>query len=467
MSNRQSQVARDSNDVGTESRRDRRRDRGVRQRAHGRRAARGLAVSLTCAGVLATMIAGAASSPSMAAETQLSCPFYVNQRLLGFLFAPVPGDLDLCAAWHLGTNLPTYPESTTVYEWPRCEDWVAAVNDPLNPEPLGRTLPDPLLLDTFLRSSQIYITQVGLVHYRIRFRFLVPRRAKIELYRPNWDGITEAQRVLLDRLFELVLVHEKGHKNILANLSQKFSFDGVRRARPRGDETYDEAAQRLAGTLYKQARLNLVQDDRVIEVKPWPGYDVQTSGGFKQSVFGGTDYPGLDRLCLPITSTFDTDDEGWTASGDAVSSDPTYHASGGNPGGFVEIVDQAIEGVWYWVAPQKYLGDRSGAYGTFLTFELKQSALDKPFSAVDVRIAGGGPTLAKRFNSPPGLDWTLYFLPLDVTGGWVVEATNAPATRQQIQSTLDSLSSLQIRGEYRTGADVGGLDNVAFGVPKE
>lgn len=358
-----------------------------------------------------------------------------------------------------------YPVRSVTTTYTSCDEWVKkATKGPVADRvSLGRTLPLPLDLGRNLYPARAEVTPVPGVpgQYRILFTFGVNNK-RILLFRPTWDNMTASQVSQLNALYDLVLVHEKGHKNILHSLMEKFKHNEKHFVHPAQSETEEHAADRLAGRLYDEAKVGLGQDDQKIEEL----YDIQTNGGFKQSVFGGMDYPSLERICLPITSTFDVDDEKWTATGDAVSQVPTYHASGGNPGGFIEIVDQAIEQTWYWVAPPKYLGDRSEAYGTFLTFELKQSALDRPYEQVDVRISGGGGTLVKRFGSPPGLDWTLYFLALDVTGGWVVEATNAPATQEQIQSTLDSLISLQIRGEYRIGADTGGLDNVAFGVPQ-
>src|SRR5262245_30273837 len=44
-----------------------------------------------------------------------------------------------------------------------------------------------------------------------------------------------------------------------------------------------------------------------------------------------------------------------------------------------------------------------------------------------------------KFGSPPGLDWTPYAVPLDITAGWV-DGANAPATEQQIQTVLESPS---------------------------
>ena len=118
--------------------------------------------------------------------------------------------------------------------------------------------------------------------------------------------------------------------------------------------------------------------------------------------------------------------------------------TGGNPDGFIEIKDIVASDTWYWAAPQKFLGDRSHVYGTLLTFDLKQSALDSQFDARDVILEGGGDILNMRFGSPPGLDWTSYAVPLDITGGWVDQATGLPASLEEIKHVLGSLTQLQI-----------------------
>ena len=431
---------------------------------------RTLVVSCVAVLVLIMLVAGAAPSASMAAEAQVTCPppVLVNGPLTRWLdTTPVPGNLDLCTAWKEGKGLPQYqPPVSKPHKWPSCEAFVAKTMTEEGVV-LAETFPKPGDLSRNLVWRGPYVTPVGLgIYYRIEYTFKVPHTAKIELYHPTWPFISESQKVFRKAFYDLVIIHEKGHKNVLARLSQKFGHDEVHRARPRGDETYGQAAQRLANTLFAQARHGLVVDAGFIQVRDKQfSYDALTHNGFKQSVLGGKDLPRIDYdLCYPITSTFDSDDDGWTVFGDAESTVPEHHLSGGNPGGFVLVADNPMNQVWYWQAPRKYLGNKFHAYGRFLTFDLKQSALDRPFDDVDVLMAGGGEILTKRFGSPPRLDWTTYFVALDPTGGWVNVGTNAPATKEQIQSVLGSLGLLQIRGEYQVGPDTGGLDNVAFGL---
>ncbi len=167
-----------------------------------------------------------------------------------------------------------------------------------------------------------------------------------------------------------------------------------------------------------------------------------------------------------ISSTFDTDDEGWRVVGDATSVVPQWSATEGNPDGHVYAVDQVVGGVWYWQAPAKFLGDVSGAYGLTLTFDLKQSGTHNQFNSNEVLLTGGGLTLAIDM-AHPGTTWTSYSIPIDEAGGWGIGSENGPApTQAQMVQVVASLEDLRIRGEFITGADTGSLDNVVLNVPE-
>ena len=48
---------------------------------------------------------------------------------------------------------------------------------------------------------------------------------------------------------------------------------------------------------------------------------------------------------------------------------------------------------WYWVAPEKSLGNVSGAYGETLVFELPQTRLWGQYGQIDVSLRGAGMVL--------------------------------------------------------------------------
>lgn len=176
---------------------------------------------------------------------------------------------------------------------------------------------------------------------------------------------------------------------------------------------------------------------------------------------------GIAFTALPLQaaiSAFDTDAEGWTAQGD-VEGPLSWSATGGNPGGHAVIDDRTTGGVTYFVAPAAFLGDRSAALGTDLTFDLMQIYPGSPdqFDSPDVVLQGGGLTLAYDTPVNPGNGvWTSYAVRLEAPGWRLNSLSGAQATPQQFASVLSDLTALRIRAEYQTGADIGHLDNVAL-----
>lgn len=173
-----------------------------------------------------------------------------------------------------------------------------------------------------------------------------------------------------------------------------------------------------------------------------------------------------------IVSTFDTDRDGWTAIDSQTGTNPIYQSTGGNLGGFIQVVDGVAGTATYYNAPAKFLGDRSASYGAFLRFDLQVSITPNSNTA-GARLMGGGITLVKLLSVLPAVapNWTSYSMKLDITENWRVGGTTGPiATEAQIRTVLASLTGLAINGEYNTAAaDGGGLDNVVLesGAPGE
>lgn len=163
-----------------------------------------------------------------------------------------------------------------------------------------------------------------------------------------------------------------------------------------------------------------------------------------------------------IISTFDTDDEGWLVAGDATSSTPQYNVEGGNNGGYISADDTAAGGVWFWSAPENFLGERSSSFGKTLSFDLAQSSVDSQFDDNDVLIVGENLTLALNLLNNPGIEWTSYSVKLDSSEDWRIThySWGEVATDGQIQEVLSNILEIKIRGEYVSGPDVGSLDNV-------
>ncbi len=183
---------------------------------------------------------------------------------------------------------------------------------------------------------------------------------------------------------------------------------------------------------------------------------------------------GQDASALTITSTFDTDAEGWLASGDVTSTTPTYVATGGNPGGAIEVDDLTVGGIWYYDAPAAFLGAKAGAYGQTLSFDIWQTGSGPQFDASDVVLDGAGLTLTidAGANPLPIGTWVGTSVLLREDAGWFKVADHRnlvgpPATQAEMLAVLGSLTRLRIRGEFITGPDVGKLDNVSMEVIPE
>ncbi len=163
--------------------------------------------------------------------------------------------------------------------------------------------------------------------------------------------------------------------------------------------------------------------------------------------------------------TMGTDD--WLITGDANSSSvkPDFNGTGGNPDGLISAKDEATGGVWFFVAPAKYLGDNKQVAGMNLRFDLKVDATPtRPFDDVDVKLEGGGVTLVYDTpNNPVGGTWTSYVVPLKASGWKVKSLTGAAATDADLNTVLANTTALWIRGEFNTGPDTGYLDNVRWG----
>jgi len=158
---------------------------------------------------------------------------------------------------------------------------------------------------------------------------------------------------------------------------------------------------------------------------------------------------------LIAESTFDAGNDGWDLRNDAT--DLTW------TDGHLMAADRGLGQTWYWDAPDAYLGDQSLALGGRLEFDLSQSLGDAQYADEDVYLLGGGMTLAIDAGDNPAIypEWSSYVVGLDAAAGWKVDLLSGrDATAEELATVLGGLTGVYIRGEYRTGEDVGRLDNV-------
>ncbi|MCB9457337.1 MAG: hypothetical protein H6671_15230 [Anaerolineaceae bacterium] len=99
---------------------------------------------------------------------------------------------------------------------------------------------------------------------------------------------------------------------------------------------------------------------------------------------------------------------------------------------------------WYFVSPPAWRGDYAAAYGGALYTILR--AESSPAETPDVRLTGGGLTLANRLPYPVETTWTGYRLALTTSAGWTDTSTNQPATAEQIRAVLGALETISIPG---------------------
>jgi alkaline phosphatase D len=149
----------------------------------------------------------------------------------------------------------------------------------------------------------------------------------------------------------------------------------------------------------------------------------------------------------------------------------THHATGGNPGGYISVDDLELGMTWFFLAPAKFLGNQSAAFGGSLQFDLSMAGdpnaprINQP----DARLIDTDSGLNLVFDASPDPsffpNWSSFTIPLVIaSAGWKVGNLAGPAaTDAQLLTALSSLDVLRIRGEFFSGGnppDTGSLDNV-------
>jgi|SRR5690554_675066 len=176
-----------------------------------------------------------------------------------------------------------------------------------------------------------------------------------------------------------------------------------------------------------------------------------------------------DNSNVTATSQFQKDAEGWTIVGDAQGGyvEASYSPDGGVTDGYIYADDNVTGGVWYFASPDTYHGDKSNYYGKTLSYSLfQESAMSNQFLREDIIFSGdsGRIVYTLDFNDFPDSSWTNYSIKISEAGYWLNDhyQSGDTATAAQIKAVLSSVNSFWIRGEFETGPDSGGLDNVVI-----
>ncbi|MDR6983928.1 hypothetical protein J2X32_002570 [Rheinheimera pacifica] len=157
---------------------------------------------------------------------------------------------------------------------------------------------------------------------------------------------------------------------------------------------------------------------------------------------------------ISISSDFSEGRDGWTLSADSTSTTPGWSSAG-----YISGTDRAVSGYWYFEAPEKFLGDLSGAYGQLFSYDFFHSGAG-PIGVAGFNMdiySGSNFITIDSYNPPKGI-WTNYSFTLDESNPWTLN--NVLATKSDIIEILSSVTRIRIRGEFIEGTDTGRLDNV-------
>lgn len=165
-----------------------------------------------------------------------------------------------------------------------------------------------------------------------------------------------------------------------------------------------------------------------------------------------------------IVTSFETNTEGWTLSGDASSEG--WVATGGNPDGAMHWVDAAAGTDSVWNSGAQFAGNRSNFYGGILSYDIEVSgnSYDAGWTAYLINSATNA-QLYVHLSQPTSGNWNHITLNLDTSTAWTLGMGGATATEADIRGFLQNFGGFVIRAEYVNGNESGGLDNVALVAP--
>jgi hypothetical protein len=156
-----------------------------------------------------------------------------------------------------------------------------------------------------------------------------------------------------------------------------------------------------------------------------------------------------------VSTTFDSDLEGWEVTGD---NSAAWEATTGNPGGCLSVNDWATGPLNWAVAPIAYHGDWSGMTALdSLSAEIYHSTPDPddypPEYIFRIAGPGGAAHVYSGASYQPVKDvWNRYVVSLDSVD-WTIEYG-------AWSDILDAVNSLRVMGEFTTGPETCRIDNI-------
>ena len=166
-----------------------------------------------------------------------------------------------------------------------------------------------------------------------------------------------------------------------------------------------------------------------------------------------------------VSSTFDTDTDGWfKLPGSDSGSSVDWVSTGGNPDGYMRYNEVGSGFVDFAAAPAKFLGDKSAYYGGTLSFDILTNTLSNPTNRSDqVKLIGGGIELKYELDDPsPTGQWHARSIDLIESAGWINTADNQAPDLSEMLSVLGDLTALHLLTDYRNGSETPSYDNVVL-----
>ena len=186
---------------------------------------------------------------------------------------------------------------------------------------------------------------------------------------------------------------------------------------------------------------------------------------------------------LIVSSTFDSDLEGWKTQAlvpgdfsiyddcpghpDCIY-DAVHHAAGGNPGGCAYAEDSTSYAE-FWRAPADFLTGAAAAYGGELRFDIRAAVgptgdIEPYETDHEVILRDTSVTDLQLYYDLPFPDQTVWYtrsVALVESAGWINQATGLAPTQAEMMAVLSNLDHLWILAEfYRPGMDSMWIDNV-------
>ncbi|HOB98424.1 MAG TPA: laminin B domain-containing protein, partial [Verrucomicrobiota bacterium] len=188
------------------------------------------------------------------------------------------------------------------------------------------------------------------------------------------------------------------------------------------------------------------------------------------NAWGGWGERHFTTRCVTLAgSSFDSGLEGWDYQKGAIPSRPPEEfewQSAGNPGGclFSDEYGTGDDDATWYRAPATFLGNKSGAYGGYLEFDMRWTTISATTRGALAMLQSPTGTLHLWTTVTPSLDWAQFRLPL-----WPDAWDNGRGVPSELEflSTLSTLTNVLIRADdFAPGsADNSYLDNVRLVAP--